>query len=261
MHTTPSFIVVGIFLLGGVSYSAESALPGDFLYPVKIYANEKTKGFIAVTDKMEAGFMVKSADHRLLEVEKLAEKNKLTKEALADLQNRFYENIKNFKEISQKMEEKDQKKASLVRSDMESVLDAHRELLKKKTGTNNASYGDNLKNLLVNMDKEFKNISEKRRFSEEKAVEGNATDAKSGEEDALRAAEKKIAEMQKILNSENGARGDVAGAKEKLKEAVAHLAEGKAKLDIPAYEDAFALFRRAEREAVSAKLIFNGTKQ
>jgi hypothetical protein len=195
-----------------------------------------------------------------LEVEKLAEKNKLTKEALADLQNRFYKNVKNFKEISQKMEEKDQKKASLVRSDMESVLDAHRELL-KKIGTNSASYGDNLKNLLVNLDKELKNISEKRRFSEEKALEGTVDDAKSGEEDALRSAEKKIAEMQKLLNSENGAKGDTTKAKEKLKEAVAHLAEGKAKLDIPAYEDAFALFRRAEREAVSAKLIFNGTKQ
>ncbi|MFA6566196.1 MAG: DUF5667 domain-containing protein, partial [Candidatus Paceibacterota bacterium] len=124
-----AIFVVAVFFLGGVSYSAESAIPGDFLYPVKIYANEKAGGIIAVTDKMEAGFLAKSAGRRLLEIEKLAEKNKLTKEKLADLQNRFYENIKNFKEISQRMEEKNQKNAALARGNMESVLDAHRELL------------------------------------------------------------------------------------------------------------------------------------
>jgi len=249
-------IIVILFFLGGVAYSAESALPSGFLYPIKIYANENVLRLLAVTDKKEAGFETKRVSRRLTEIEKLAETQKLTEPTLRKLQINFDESIAKFKEISQKVAEKSLSDASFVRSEMQSVLEAHDAVL-KSIGTEKM-----LKGLSEDLNKELRKISDERRDSEEKTFEGKGVEAKSSAESELKAAEKEIADVKKLLDSKNGAKtGETADAEEILKTAIAHVAEGKAKFEVPAYADAFALFKRAEREAGSAKLILSSVEK
>lgn len=248
-------ILIVLFFGGGISYFAESSLPGEFLYPIKIYVNENVGEAISITDNMKAGFEIRSASRRLAEIEKLAEKNKLTEKILTDSHTRFSENLARFKKISLKLEEKSKGDVSLVRSDMQSSLEAHRELLLKIQEKNESSFAG-FGEFMRYFKEELAGVSEARRSSEEKVLEGEDTDVKSDAEESLAATERKIEETAKILNEEKKKRGgSVLIAEEKLKEAIAHLAEGKAKLEIPAYADAFALFKRAEREAASAKTI------
>ena len=41
---------LALVLCGGTAYAAESALPGDILYPVKLHVDETVQGAFAVTD-------------------------------------------------------------------------------------------------------------------------------------------------------------------------------------------------------------------
>jgi prefoldin subunit 5 len=250
-------ILIVLFFGGGISYFAESSLPDEFLYPIKIYVNENAEEAISVTDGMKADFEIQSASRRLAEIEKLAEKNKLTEKILENSRTHFSENLTRFKKISLKMEEKGKGDVSSVRSDMQSSLEAHRELLlkiQKEKKPLFAEFGE----FIHYFNEELANISESRRSSEERVLEGEGVDVKSDTEESLAVLERKIEETAKILNEEKKKRrGSVLAAEEKLKEAIAHLAEGKAKLEIPAYADAFALFKRAEREAVSARTLID----
>lgn len=55
-----------------VSFAAEGTLPGDILYPVKIYVNESVLGAVAVTQKAKAEWGIALVERRLEEIEKLA---------------------------------------------------------------------------------------------------------------------------------------------------------------------------------------------
>jgi hypothetical protein len=250
-----SFIIVALSLIGGVAYSAESTLPGSFLYPVKIHVNEPAVGLFSVTNALKAGFDIRSVSRRLVEVEKLSETNKMTNPVLADLGGRFEKNIAEFKEISSKIEAKDPAQSVSVRSDMQSTLEAHNELL-KKIDVKESSFRESYRRLLEKLNGELITISDERRASEEKTFVGDGSEAKVAVEKILKVAETKIDDVEKFLESEKEKkRADLTEAEETLKVARAHIAEGKAKFDIPAYGDAFALFKRAEREAVSAKTL------
>ncbi|MBI2121040.1 MAG: hypothetical protein HYT94_05450 [Parcubacteria group bacterium] len=76
-------------------------------------------------------------------------------------------------------------------------------------------------------------------------------------EGALRAAENKLSEAQRFFESKKDRLSASAQAevKARLDLSGASVAEGKAKVEAKAYADAFALFKKAAREAQSAKLL------
>jgi Domain of unknown function (DUF5667) len=65
-------------LLTTSAYAAEDALPGDWLYPVKININENVERILAGDIKNKARVAVKHAITRLEEIEKLTEQGKIT---------------------------------------------------------------------------------------------------------------------------------------------------------------------------------------
>lgn len=244
------FIVI-LFFLGGVAYSAEGSIPGDFLYSVKILVNENIEKAVAVTDKSRAELEATLASHRLLEIEKLAARNKLTTGTLKELHARFDENIKKFKEITLKIEARDATGVTEIRSDLEVTLTLHRDLFAKIQDIKNS---EGIEKMLVEISEERQVISETRMKLEEK--EFDERNAKASAESALISAQTKVDEVQKYLESKKGIkdRNLLVEANERLKAAIGAIAEGKAKLEVPAYADAFALFKKAEREALSVKL-------
>jgi hypothetical protein len=262
VHIIPAVVIVGLFFLGGVSYSAESALPGDFLYFVKIQLNEVVQNKIAVTDKAKARFESRIASRRFLEIEKLAGENKLTTETLGDLHRRLDNNIKNFMEICLRIEKKDPKLATKIRSDFEVALAMYGDLLDKIQGTKVVSQKE-MAELITEIEQSRRDVSNSRMRLEEKEFGTEGPDEKTSVERALLSAQNKIDQVEMFMKSKRSVKNAVvfAEADSRLKSAIGALAEGKAKLEVPAYADAFALFKKAEREALAVELfIENGEK-
>ncbi len=86
----PAFKLVAIVLViaivagGSVSYTAASALPGDLLYPAKVYFNEAIVSAIKLTPEAKATYAKTRVEARLAEAETLITKGKFD----TDRQNR-----------------------------------------------------------------------------------------------------------------------------------------------------------------------------
>jgi hypothetical protein len=81
-------LVVGA---GGTAYAADSALPGDALYAVKVSVNEPAAGALAVTPAAKAAHQADVATERLAEAQALAEDGRLTASTSAMLALAFAE--------------------------------------------------------------------------------------------------------------------------------------------------------------------------
>ena len=78
-------VVVGV----GATVTANSALPGDVLYPVKVGFNEKVKEVLAFSDQSKLKLNISLAELRLQEVEQLAVKGTITSNNQAQLNDNF----------------------------------------------------------------------------------------------------------------------------------------------------------------------------
>ncbi|TSC77034.1 MAG: hypothetical protein G01um101431_217 [Parcubacteria group bacterium Gr01-1014_31] len=88
----PSFAVISLGILlagGGVSYAAEDALPGGFLYPIKVAVTEPLRATLTFSAEQRAVLAAKLADRRLREAERLAADGRLTAETSAQLANQL----------------------------------------------------------------------------------------------------------------------------------------------------------------------------
>jgi hypothetical protein len=83
----PAFAAVMILVLGGgsLSYAAESALPGDPLYGIKIHVNEEVRATVAISTQAKAEWEADRATRRIGEAEQLAAEGKLTPDTNAAL--------------------------------------------------------------------------------------------------------------------------------------------------------------------------------
>ncbi len=75
------FAVIVFFAGSGVILAANSALPGDLLYPIKIHVNEKVESVTAIGQKKKTEVIVKQAITRLDEAEKLSSEHRLTEDS------------------------------------------------------------------------------------------------------------------------------------------------------------------------------------
>ncbi|HVW66275.1 MAG TPA: DUF5667 domain-containing protein [Candidatus Peribacteraceae bacterium] len=78
-------VVVLIGAGSGISYAAESALPGDPLYGVKVHVNEAVQAGLAFSPAAKARVNAQIADERLHEAEQLAARGRLTTDASTSL--------------------------------------------------------------------------------------------------------------------------------------------------------------------------------
>lgn len=81
----PLILIVTIAIGGGMSVAADSSLPGDALYPVKIGVNESIASFLAVSHEAEARWAVRRAERRMEEAELLRLQNRLDAKTEAEL--------------------------------------------------------------------------------------------------------------------------------------------------------------------------------
>jgi len=90
---------------GGTTLAAESTIPGDFLYPVKVHVNENVRSAFHVSEESKAGWEAARAERRLEEAAVLAQNGELRSEVSVKLEQRMEAHIDRAKAHIEKLEE------------------------------------------------------------------------------------------------------------------------------------------------------------
>ena len=123
-------ILLLLMLGGGTSFAANSALPGDVLYPVKVHVNENVKSAFTFGASANGRVEAEHASERLSETEKLAIEGEISVEKKEKIKESFSAHANKVKKIVADMEIEGDVEGSLsVNSDLESKLQAHSAIL------------------------------------------------------------------------------------------------------------------------------------
>ncbi len=251
-------ILVVIIGLGG-SVAAESSLPGDVLYPVKIGVNENVRAGFTLTTRGKARWNMRRAERRLEEVEALIAGDILTQEKAGDNHVNFRTHVEAAKkEIAALRASGDISASAEVSTELEALLRAHASVL-SRVAIRSGDTRDALKILLSALENES-GISG--RLADDAArmnIAGSASGSgmRLATEASMKSAENKIAEVRVFIGAKAGSATSesVAEANARLKVAQSTLDSARALLKAGAFSDAFASVRKALHTAQEAKLL------
>ncbi|MEK7460562.1 MAG: hypothetical protein AAB628_03380 [Patescibacteria group bacterium] len=179
-------VLLGILLGGSLSFAAETALPGNILYPIKVNINEPARGALLVSEQEKADWDMRLVERRLAEIAKLSasentspEVQQLAEERLAQYTDRVKKHIDKFDE------QHDSEHANVTLGKFDDALRTHEQTLqrmnieKDDAQTRKATQADSLnasttvsrmdKNLdhqerkLKNLKKEYEYVENKKR--------------------------------------------------------------------------------------------------
>lgn len=142
----PVYAVIFVLLVGGTGtvFAAEASLPGNALYPIKIYVNEPVRGAFAFGEEKKADFEAWRAERRLREMEQLEEKGGLTEDKKMNIEENFKRHEEKINSIIRKFEEKNNPNAVKLRVRLQKSVKVHDEILQKfKEGKNRAKSKSN----------------------------------------------------------------------------------------------------------------------
>lgn len=128
----PAFLLIVLFLVGAggsLSYAAESSLPGDFLYPLKVNVNEEVQAEFKTTAHAKAQWNAARAERRIREAEQLIAVGELTDETRARLMERFAQHLTESHEAVSRLRETDSDAAATLQTEIESDLASHADML------------------------------------------------------------------------------------------------------------------------------------
>ena len=175
-----SVFAVFILLVGagsGISYAAESSLPGDFLYSVKVNVNERVRASLKTSADDIAAFETELVERRLAEAEALARTRALTeekKELIRIYLKRSSEKVQ--AHLADLAEKKEAALALALGAEFESSLSAHdSELRSIKAETKDG--GRQLDDLLADVTSARLNAEETLVTSEKDRTEDDAVTA------------------------------------------------------------------------------------
>jgi hypothetical protein len=131
---------LSLLLAGGsVSYAAEGSLPGDTLYPVKVRVNEEVRAALTLDAEAKAEWEASRAERRLAEATALMEAKVATPEALDRIEENFAKHEERVEATIAIIEEKKGPEAAArISSHLEASLAAHKTILEKFSGEDDA---------------------------------------------------------------------------------------------------------------------------
>ncbi|MDD5110892.1 MAG: DUF5667 domain-containing protein [Patescibacteria group bacterium] len=249
--------VIALLLIGGTSWAAETALPGDLLYPVKIAVNENVRTALTLTPEAKAEWSSQQALRRLREAEQLAIQGRLNQQVQTELAQRFTASVQSANQKAAQLAANGQTQtAAEVNSHFEATLRAHRTILNdlEKHPTPEQAQ---VNNLATSVNAALAATENDRKKSEAEVVGGAVPNVKSAAEDTQHTAERKISEVQTYMQprletmnptARQDTTEDVSAARHSVTEGEKNLAEKK-------YGDAFTQFQNAQRIAQETKTI------
>ncbi|MFA6297409.1 MAG: DUF5667 domain-containing protein [Candidatus Paceibacterota bacterium] len=173
-------MVLVILASGGTSYAAESSLPGDTLYNVKININEGIQTLVAIGPDAKAKVGVDRTNKRLAEAETLSKQGRLNKENQAIIETNIKNHTNDIKEnIATLASENATATVKQVVSELKTSLDVHEAVLATiSSSTVSTSTSSNIDSLIESVNKvkdEITVIGDKVASS----TDSNATSTKS----------------------------------------------------------------------------------
>ena len=259
-----SFLVL-LSMGGGVSFAAEKSLPGNVLYPLKVYVLEEGRAMLALTPEEKAVWASERMSLRLREAAILASRGELDSEVAVEIENNFELQAENFAEHTNQLEDDGYiEEAAELNSNLEATLSVHANILKSfARGSNNQNSNEAMDNLALNIDAQKDNKTFARLHMEERISNSSQNIARQAAERRLKEAENKIIrlkadfeELKPLLNAEI-----ISKIEFKLTLAEKILAEGKVKLESDLYGEAFILFGQVHRIAQETKLFMDANKE
>lgn len=116
-------VIVALALVVGTSITAQGAVPGETLYPVKIHLNENVESVLSLSPEGDARVKAAHALRRLDEAQELATSAKLNASAQAEIISRFEEDVSVMEHHIQELEARgDMQTAAEIRSVFEASL-------------------------------------------------------------------------------------------------------------------------------------------
>ncbi len=118
-----------ISMSAGVSYAAESALPGDTLYSVKVGVNEPVVSAMMFSEQARIAWLSQLAERRLQEASILTAQGRLDTAKGQEVALRFAEHATALKEQTQELEKSNPAAAAQASADAATTLEAHEAIL------------------------------------------------------------------------------------------------------------------------------------
>ncbi|MDO8557563.1 MAG: hypothetical protein Q7S09_00005, partial [bacterium] len=250
--------IIVALLGGGTSFAAQGALPGNALYPIKIYVNEGVAGAFQLSENAKAAWEVHLASERLDEAAQLSAKGELKGKNEEQVREAFTKHAEKAEDRAEKLREKGNLTAAAsVVSDLESSLRAHEGVLQLFTDASGTVRVITMK----------LNGTIKIRAEIEHEIEATSTpNVKPAAEGKIKAAENVIASVKSFLaahatstNSASTATSTVttstiAEANAKIQVAENLVAQAKAEVTAGHYANAFNLAQHALRTAQEARI-------
>jgi hypothetical protein len=129
----PAFVALVLLVsTGGLSIAAETALPGDALYSLKVNLNEQVRGLTAVTPEAKAKLALEVTDRRLKEAALLSTQGRLNAQTSAIIQEQLFKQAGEVKnQVASLVSVNNIRSAQEVALNFESTLKTHEFILQK----------------------------------------------------------------------------------------------------------------------------------
>lgn len=259
------FLLITGLVGGGASVAAESSLPGDLLYPIKVGINEKVGEVLAFSTEAKADFDAKIAVRRLQEAESLSVKGKINPDTISRLESNFKVYADRVASRIADLNANGKLDTALeVNSNFESSLNAHKDILARLAAQDkDESDKTQLQELSARVSDTALVAVTIGAEIESKLKTGAAVNVQAAVEGKLKAAQNKVDEARKFLDAnESSVSAEVyAKAEANLTSANGAIAQGKIKVEAKAYGEAFVFFQRAIRLASEAQQTVNGNSE
>jgi len=135
--SAPAMLVLCLVATGGgVSFASNAALPGDFLYPVKVNVNEEVRSLLTFKDESKVEWEIERSERRLEEAEILEERGEFDEEVRELIADQLEEHTEFIDEVTEEIEEEKRIEVALeLEERLEEVLEEKEEVLVKVLDT------------------------------------------------------------------------------------------------------------------------------
>lgn len=264
--------VTAVFVVMIGTAAAERALPGDFLYPIKVLVNENVRAGFAFSDRDRAAWDIARAERRLDEAATLAVEGNMTPDISADVSTRLQNHVAAAERtIGQLRASNNTAAATAMSVQLESTLGAHQALLVRIATDHNASSAMNPLLTTVATETANSTLAVEASVQEDSAPRlplRSGTLIREATVAAIETAQGDVSVTRSAISATAAARPYAAPMlmkfnpsneqneiEKKLSSAETSLMEAQAHLDAGADADAFATVRASLRDATEAKLL------
>lgn len=258
-------LVIVVMTGSGIALAAESTLPGDLLYPLKVNVTEELRTYLTRDTAARAAWETTRLERRLEEAETLAMRGTLDTQTSASLTMHIEKNTNRLQTLTQTLASRnDVASAATVNTRIEASLTAHEKILSEIRIEKTAGAAPLSVQVLVDhLEKKKKAIETRRKAEEQEIGAGVPAQAHAVVKKRKQKTKERIEEIRGRIEERKDVLGIRAAAKieVQLDDAENRLERGLKKEEHEEFEKAFVLFQSADRVAQEADVLMKAHEQ